>query len=78
MEESAVSQAPHYFKASQYRRAAAICGIFAANAISTADRDLLLRMQRSRLEYAHRQDWLDGLPPKPPANSKALALPTRS
>jgi hypothetical protein len=77
-EESTVSEAPEAFKASRHRRTAAACGIFAANAVSSADRELLLRMQRSRLERARHEDWLDGEPPKPPARPNALAVPKRS
>jgi hypothetical protein len=36
-----------------------------------------LRMQRSLLGRADHQDWLDGLPPVPPARPKVLALPRR-
>jgi hypothetical protein len=61
--------------AMQFRRSAATCGIFAANAVSGSDRDLLLRMQRARLERAHHQDLIDAMPPRPPANSNAVAVP---
>ena len=64
--------------ASKHRGDAAACGLFAANAKSTADRELLLRMQRSLLRRADHQGWLDGLPPVPPARPKALAVPRRS
>jgi hypothetical protein len=70
-----VSEAPEMFRAGRYRRSAAACGIFAANAVSPADRELLLRMQRSWLDRAHHEDWLDGLPPTTPGRPKALALP---
>jgi hypothetical protein len=62
-------------KAARLRRKAAACGSFAANAISPEDRVLLARMQRSWLERACYQDWLDTLAPHPPAGSEALALP---
>jgi hypothetical protein len=61
---------------SRYRRAASACGIFAANAISRADRDLLLRMQQSWLARAYCEEWLRDPPPDPPARSIALAVPT--
>lgn len=61
--------------ATRFRRSAAACGVFAANAVSGSDRELLLRMQRSRLERAHHQDLIDELPPRPPASSNALAVP---
>jgi hypothetical protein len=62
-------------KALQYRGHAAACRLFAANARSITDRELLLNMQRSLLEGACREDWIDGLPPIPPGQSAALALP---
>jgi len=62
-------------KATRFRSSAAACGTFAANAVSPSDRELLLRMQRSRLERADHQDLIDGLPPKPPACSAALPVP---
>jgi hypothetical protein len=74
-QESAMFEAPELLKASRYRRTAATCGTLAASAVSPADRELLLRMQRSWLDRAHHEDWLDGLPPTPPARSNALALP---
>jgi hypothetical protein len=64
--------------ASKYRRDAAACGRFAANAKSASDRALLLRMQRSLLGRAAHQEWLDGMPPLPPARPNVLALPKRS
>jgi hypothetical protein len=72
---SAVSKAPELSKASKYRRNAAACGIFAANALSPADRELLLLIQRSWLGLAYNENWLDGLPPIPGANSNSLAVP---
>ena len=58
-----MSQAPELSKASRFCRPAAACGLFAANATSLLDRELLLRMQRSWLEQAYNEDWLGGLPP---------------
>src|SRR5882672_2158549 len=77
-EESAMSEAHEPSSASKHRRDAAACGLFAANAKSTADRELLLCMQRSLLRRADHRGWLDGLPPVPPARPKALAVPRRS
>jgi hypothetical protein len=77
--ESAMSTGPETSKALRHRREAAACGAFAANAKSAADRELLLRMQRSLLTRAWHEDWLEGLPPPvPPAGCNSLALPARS
>src|SRR4029079_14534569 len=65
-------------KALKHRRESAACAFFAVNPKSATDRELLLRMQRSLLTRAYHQDWLDGLPPVPPAGCKLLALPARS
>jgi hypothetical protein len=65
-------------KAMQYRRQAAACGLLAAGARAAADRELLLHLQRSLLEHACHEDWVDGLPPIPPGQSRALAVPRRS
>jgi hypothetical protein len=73
-----VFQTPELLNASRYRRDAATCGTLAANAVSLADRALLLRMQRSWLDRAQHQEWLDGLPPTPPARANVLAVPRRS
>jgi hypothetical protein len=71
-----MSTGPGTSKALRHRREAAACGVFAANAQSAADRELLLRMQRSLLTRAYHEDWLDGLPPPaPPAGCNSLALP---
>jgi hypothetical protein len=71
-----VPKAPELlFKASRYRSTAAAYGAFAANAVSSADRSLLLRMQRSWLDRAQHHEWLAGLPPTPPVRSNALAVP---
>jgi hypothetical protein len=71
-EESAVSDTSEIFKASTYRRDAAVCGAFAANAISPTDRELLLRLQRLLLNRALDEEWIDEPPPPPPAKSSAL------
>lgn len=76
-EESAVPNQPQLPNASRYRRAAATCGAFAANAVSSADHALLMRMQRSWLDRARHQEWLDGLPPTPPSKPNAIAAPRR-
>jgi hypothetical protein len=84
MKESAMStglkppKALETSKALRHRREAAACGVFAVNAKSVADRELLLRMQRSLLIRAYHEDWIDGLPPIPPAGCNSLSLPARS
>ena len=52
-----MSTGPGTSKALRHRREAAACGVFAANAKSAADRELLLRMQRSLLTRAYHEDW---------------------
>jgi hypothetical protein len=74
----AMSKGSGLSKAMQFRGHAAACCLFAANARSTADRELLLHMQRSLLERACREDGIDGLPPIPPGRSAALAVPRQS
>jgi secreted protein with Ig-like and vWFA domain len=71
------SSASNSLSASKHRRQAAACGLFAANAQSAVDRELLLRMQRSLLTHARHEDWFDGGPPLPPARAVALAVPAR-
>jgi len=66
-----------FTKATRFRSNAAACGSFAANAVSPLDRALLLRMQRAWLDRASHQDTIDELPPRPPAGSRALAVPRR-
>ena len=61
-------------KASRHRRNATACGVFAVNAMSRTDCELLLLMQRSCLELALNDDYG---PPSPPARSNALAVPGR-
>ena len=59
---------------SDHRRKAATCGTFAAFARSPQDRELLQRMQQSRLALAENQERLDELPPLPPVNGRALTV----
>jgi len=68
-------QTQRSLKAQGYRRKAAMCDGYAACARSGADRVQLLRMRDAWLARAANEDWLDGLPPTPPA--KALAVPLR-
>lgn len=59
---------------SDYRRTAAACAKLADCARSPQDRELLRRMQRSRIALAENQERLDRLPPLPPVNSRALSI----
>ena len=68
---------PRFTKATRFRSNAAVCGTFAANAVSLSDRALLLRLQSSWLDRASHQDTIDELPPRPPASAAALAVPRR-
>jgi hypothetical protein len=61
-------------KSSDHRRKAATCGTFAGFARSPHDRELLRRMQRSRIALAENQERLDKLPPLPPAKPSALSV----
>jgi hypothetical protein len=70
-----MSKVPQTSRASKHRRKAAACGLLAANARTETDRALLLRMQCSLLRHACYEDWLDGLPPVPPARPNALLVP---
>jgi hypothetical protein len=70
-----LSEPSQSITAARFRSNAVACGIFAVNALSPSDRVFLLRMQRSWLERAHHADWINGLPPRPPAGSRALAMP---
>jgi len=65
----------HSLKAKAYRRKAAMCESYAACARSGADRERLLRMRDGCLARAANEDWLDGLPPTPPARVLALPVP---
>ena len=66
----------HSLKAKAYRRKAAMCDSYAACAQSGGDRKQLLSMRDGLLARAANEDWLDDLPPTPPA--KALPLPMRA
>jgi hypothetical protein len=70
-----VSDTFQFERAVRFRSNATACGIFAANALSLSDRELLLRMRQSWLARARHADFIDGQPPRPPAGSKALAVP---
>lgn len=60
-------------KSAFYRRKAAMCENFADRASSAVDRARLTRMRQSWLALAANEEWLDGLPPLPPANVIAFA-----
>jgi hypothetical protein len=66
-------QIQHSFKAAAYRRKAARCDDFSARARSGSDRTQLLQMRDTWLALAAKEDWLDGLPPTPPALAVAQA-----
>ena len=68
-------QTQRALKAAAYRRKAASCDDFSARARSGDDRSQLLRMRDTWLALAAKEDWLDGLPPTPPA--MALARTSR-
>jgi hypothetical protein len=65
----------HSSKAMYYKRRAQTCGTLADWARSSADRARLMQMRASCLSLAAKEDWLDGLPPVPPASARALTLP---
>jgi len=73
--ERTVNDTSLFDKSVRYRSHAVACGIFAEHAKSPADRELLLRMQSTWLARACHVDWIDGMPPTPPAAAKALAVP---
>ena len=60
-------------KAQVLRRKARACDRLAKFARSAEDQGQLLRMREACLSLASNQDWVDGLPPMPPANSNALS-----
>lgn len=64
-----------FSKATALRRKAAACGTLAACARSAADRRSLIDLRDLYLSRALQEDWIDGLPPLPPANANALPAP---
>ena len=64
---------PPSSKAQVLRRKARAYDRLAELARSAGDQEQLLRMREACLSLASNQDWLDGLPPMPPANSNALS-----
>jgi len=67
-------QQRHSSKAQDYRRKAKSCEGLVAHAQSAEDRDRLLRIRDSYLSLAANKEWLDGLPPMPPAQAAAVML----
>ena len=67
-------KAPILSKSSAYRRKSSTCRELAAYAKSITDREQLLSMSRLWLTRADSEDWRDGLPPLPPAQSSALSV----
>ena len=68
----------HSLKAEVYRRKATTCGSYAVWARSSDYRDQWLRMRDSCLALAAKEDWLDGVPPAPPAKALAGGVGGRS
>jgi hypothetical protein len=66
------------FKAQAYRRKASACDSLAGCARTAADRDRLQHMRDAWLSRAANEDWREGLPPQPPENANALAVPSRA
>jgi len=64
----------HPANANYYRRRAQTCATLANCAQSPADRARLTDMRDVCLTRAANEEWLDGLPPSPPANVAALAV----
>jgi hypothetical protein len=62
----------HLSKANGYRRKAKSCEGLVAHALSTEDRDRLLRVRDSYLARAANEERLDGLPPTTPACAAAV------
>ena len=66
----------HSSKAEGYRRKAKSCDDLVAYALSADDRNRLLRIRDSYLSLAANEEWLNGLPPMPPAYTAAM-MPSR-
>jgi hypothetical protein len=66
----------HSSKAQGYRRKAKSCDGLVAYALSADDRNGLLRIRDSYLALAANEEWIDGLPPMPPAHTAAM-MPSR-
>lgn len=62
----------HSSTAQDYRRKAKSCEDLIAYVLSVEDRNRLLRVRDSYLSLAANEEWLDGLPPTPPAQAAAL------
>jgi len=66
----------HSSKAQGYRRKAKSCDGLIAYALSADDQSRLLRVRDSYLSLAANEEWLDDLPPTPPAHTAAM-MPSR-
>jgi hypothetical protein len=64
--------------ASKHRRQAAVCEILATHARSTADRELLLRVQCVLQRHACYEDWVAGRPPIPPTRPTKMFVVHRT
>ena len=64
---------PPSSKAHVLRRKARTYDRLGEFARSPGDQEQLLRMREACLSLASNEDWLDGMPPMPPANSNALS-----
>jgi hypothetical protein len=64
--------------ASKHRRQAAVCDVLATHARSTADRELLLRVQGVLKRHACYEDWVAGRPPIPPTRPTKMYVVHRT